>query len=103
MATEVWIPTKRLFASDATGYFSVTDTGAACPATGLCGVVVVALGGRDISTGQELPGLALFGQSLGDEGFIISPVSTLLTLSSSPAAVLTSLGLDLNAAAIIRD
>ena len=95
-------PTETTFASDSTGYFSVTDTNLVCPATGLCGVAVVALGGRDISTGQELPGLALFGQSLGDQGFIISPVSTLLTLSSTPADVLTSLGLDLNSAAIIR-
>jgi len=95
-------PNETIFASDATGNFSVTDTGSVCPATGLCGVVVVALGGRDISTGQELSGLALFGESLSDEGFIISPLSTLLTLSSAPTAVLTSLGLDLNAAAIIR-
>ena len=92
---------ETTFASDSMGYFSVTDTSAACPATGLCSVVLVALGGRDISTGQELPGLALFGQSLGDEGFIISPVSTLLTLSSTPADVLTSLGLNSNSAAII--
>ncbi|MEJ6682681.1 MAG: S8 family serine peptidase [SAR86 cluster bacterium] len=90
------------FTSDASGYFSVTDVGSVCPATGLCDALVVALGGSDTATGQELPGLALFGESLGDEDFIISPVSTLLTLSSTPAAVLTALGLNINPAAITR-
>ncbi|MDB9879468.1 PKD domain-containing protein, partial [Pseudomonadales bacterium] len=90
------------FTSDASGYFSVTDVGSVCPATGLCDALVVALGGSDTATGQELPGLALFGESLGDEDFIISPVSTLLTLSSTPAAVLTALDLNINPAAITR-
>jgi len=90
------------FTSDASGYFSVTDVGSVCPATGLCDALLVALGGSDIATGQELPGLALFGDSLGDEDFIISPVSTLLTLSSTPAAVLTALDLNINPAAITR-
>ena len=90
------------FTSDASGYFSVTDVGSVCPATGLCDALLVALGGSDTATGQELPGLALFGDSLGDEDFIISPVSTLLTLSSTPAAVLTALGLTIDSAAITR-
>ena len=93
---------EQAFVADATGYFSVTDVASVCSATGGCSALVVALGGTDIATGQELAGLALFGNALGDEGFIISPVSTLLTLSSTPAAVLTALGLNLDPAAIIR-
>jgi subtilisin family serine protease len=79
--------------SDAEGNFAIPDTTAACQGTGVCGALLVAFGGTDITTGQTLPNFAVFGPASADAKAILSPVSSLLHVAADDQAVLTALGI----------
>lgn len=90
-------PDERSVLSDAQGFFAIQDEETNCQALEPCEVLLVALGGTDISTGIDRGDLLLYGTSFPNQDFSISPISTLLMQSVDKPALLQSLGFNLTA------
>ena len=88
---------ERSVITDAEGFFSIQDVEVSCLAPVVCDTQLVAIGGTDIATGTDLDDLLLYGRSLANEAFSITPISTLLMQSNDPQSLLDALGLDLTA------
>ena len=88
---------ERSTLSDAQGFFAIEDTDATCSALEGCDTLLVARGGTDITTGSNLGDLLLYGTSLANQDFSLSPISTLLMQSADQSGLLEALGIDLSA------
>ncbi|MDB4322133.1 S8 family serine peptidase [bacterium] len=90
-----------LTTSDSQGFFSLRAPDITCLALEICDVTLLAVGGIDIATNNDLGELILSGRSLFDEEFSITPLSTILVNATDPGSVLSSFGFDRTEAEII--
>ncbi len=73
--------------SDTSGYFELADESNNCN-SGICDLVVIATGGTDTSTNENVE-LSVYGKAVGDQQFSITPLSTVFTESSNVSEVIT--------------
>ena len=85
--------------TNASGYFELKEDSQSC-FVGLCEVSVIATGGTDTATNENVE-LFVYGQALGDSNFSITPLGTVLFESDDPDDVIKKLNLEGSKAEIL--
>ncbi|MEX0943248.1 MAG: hypothetical protein WD002_11975, partial [Pseudomonadales bacterium] len=65
--------------TDGDGFFELSDQSRHCSTVADCDAVIVAVGGRDIFTGETLDDLRLYGAPHPEDFFAVTPLTTVLT------------------------
>ena len=81
--------------TDEQGFFVLQPPETSCVTPDGCEIVILAVGGVDIVTNNDLGDLVLSGSALLDRNFNITPISTMLVNAANPQLLLDGFGLNL--------